>query len=447
MTWYRSLFFKIFLWFWLVVFLAMGLAVITSEWLDDDYFVPASRQDVMLVLDLIERRPPILAEGRKLWRHLQPGWNLVSVQVDSVDELPHDLEEFADQAVEQGELLYGQNDGWLMIGPVQSGDYLYIAVSRRDWQHLLDDRQRWVLPLLILVLVTSLCFLLVWSLTRPIRRLQQAVRQMADGNFDVSLLQRDLSRRDEIGELVVEVMSMAEATRRLLQSQQQLLRDVSHELRSPLTRLQIALGIARKKDQAGIVSNEHDRIERAVAQVDSLISQILDLARLSQLDDTSLLREQEPADQMLQNWLEDAELEIANKQLQLQVQNHAGQLDANWDWVLMERAVDNILRNAIRFAPEGSTLKVQLERRDDGQILITIADQGPGVPEDMLDTIFAPFMQVDQTRSPGANSGGYGLGLALVKRIIELHGGTVQARNLGPGLEVALTLPAGLSHS
>ena len=419
----------------------MGLAVVTSEWLDDDYFVPASRQDVMLVLDLIERRPPIMAEGRKLWRHLQPGWNLVAVQVDSVEELPHDLEEFADQAVEQGELLYGQNDGWLMIGPVQSGDYLYVAVARRDLQSLLDDRKRWVLPLLILVLVTLLCFLLVWSLTRPIRRLQQTVRQMGDGNFDVSLLQGDMRRRDEIGELVVEVTAMAESTRRLLQSQQQLLRDVSHELRSPLTRLQIALGIARKKDQAGLVSNEHNRIERAVAQVENLISQILDLARLSQLDTTALQLEQEPMELMLANWLEDAELEIANKKLTLNTNNQAGSVDANWDWVLMERAVDNLLRNAIRFAPEGSALWVTLGRNTDDQIRIAIRDQGPGVPDDMLEAIFAPFTQVDQTRSPGANNGGYGLGLALVKRIAELHGGRVMARNCEPGLEVELLVP------
>jgi two-component system, OmpR family, sensor histidine kinase CpxA len=443
MSWYRSLFFKIFLWFWLVVFLAMGLAVVSSEWIDNDYFTPASRQDVMLVLNLIERQPPILAEGRKLWRHLQPGWNLVAVQVDSVDELPHDLEEFADQAVEEGELLYGQNDGWLMIGPVQTGDYLYIAVSRREWQNLLDDRRRWIVPGAILLLVTSLCFLLVWSLTRPIRRLQQTVRQMADGNFDVSLLQRDLSRRDEIGQLVVEVTSMAEATHRLLQSQQQLLRDVSHELRSPLTRLQIALGIARKKDQQGVVSKELARIERAVAQVENLISQILDLARLSQLDTAALMREQEAVDLMLNNWLEDAELEIANKQLQLQFVNELGGREVSWDWILIERAVDNLLRNAIRYSPEGGQLSVNLATLSNGLIAITIADQGPGVPDDMLDAIFAPFTQVDQIRSPGAVNSGYGLGLALVRRIVELHGGSVIARNRNPGLEVVLLLPAG----
>jgi two-component system, OmpR family, sensor histidine kinase CpxA len=236
---------------------------------------------------------------------------------------------------------------------------------------------------------------------------------------------------------------MAEATHRLLQSQQQLLRDVSHELRSPLTRLQIALGIARKKDQQGVVSKELARIERAVAQVENLISQILDLARLSQLDTAALMREQEAVDLMLNNWLEDAELEIANKQLQLQFVNELGGREVSWDWILIERAVDNLLRNAIRYSPEGGQLSVNLATLSNGLIAITIADQGPGVPDDMLDAIFAPFTQVDQIRSPGAVNSGYGLGLALVRRIVELHGGSVIARNRNPGLEVVLLLPAG----
>lgn len=441
MRWYRSLFLKVFLWFWLVICMAMGLAIVTSHWLDDDYYKPASHSDVMLVLDLIEHQPPILAEGRKLWRRLQPGWNLVAVQLESVPDLPHDLEEFAEQAVDQGELLFAQKDGWLMVGPVQSGDYLYIAVSPRELQDLLSDRRRWVVPAAIIVLVTVLCLLLVWNLTGPIRRLQLALRQMATGDFDVSLMQRDLQRRDEIGELVVEVSAMAAATRRLLQNQQQLLRDVSHELRSPLTRLQIALGIARKKDPDGQLASEHNRIERAAAQVDNLISQILDLARLGQLDSSKLQLDELDAIEQLQIWLDDARLEAEARHLQLEVNCQLDDPWCRWDWVLVERAVDNLLRNAIRYAPDGSVLTVDLHLTADRQIRIAIRDQGPGVPDDMLESIFSPFIQVDQTRSPGADNSGYGIGLALVYRIAELHRGSVLARNLHPGLEVSLVLP------
>jgi two-component system, OmpR family, sensor histidine kinase CpxA len=120
-----------------------------------------------------------------------------------------------------------------------------------------------------------------------------------------------------------------------------------------------------------------------------------------------------------------------------------GGREVSWDWILIERAVDNLLRNAIRYSPEGGQLSVNLATLSNGLIAITIADQGPGVPDDMLDAIFAPFTQVDQIRSPGAVNSGYGLGLALVRRIVELHGGSVIARNRNPGLEVVLLLPAG----
>ncbi|MFK4752385.1 sensor histidine kinase [Oceanobacter antarcticus] len=439
-SWYRSLYFKVFVWFWLVIFLAMGLAVTTSDWVDNDFMRTADLADSRLLLSLMERQPPIVAEGRMLWRELQPGWNLVSVPVDRVDELPHDLEEFADRAGDLGVSLYGQNDGWLMLGPVQSGDYLYIGVSRQAWENFLDDNRRWVIPLVIVVVVTLLCFLLVWNLTLPMRRLQRVVRQMAEGNFDVTALAADISRKDEIGVLVAEVASMAGATQGLLHSHRQLLHDVSHELRSPLTRLQIALGIARKKDQQGVVAAEHNRIERAAFQVENLISQILDLARLSQLSSGQLQLETRSPCQQLDIWLQDAELELAARYIVVRRDYAGAPQQCCWDWVLIERAVDNLLRNAIRYSPDAGRLTIRVMEVDQ-RVDISVTDQGPGVPDDMLERIFSPFTQVDHARSPGAADMGYGLGLALVRRVVELHGGKVIAENVYPGLRVVLQLP------
>jgi len=273
------------------------------------------------------------------------------------------------------------------------------------------------------------------------RRLQRVVKQMSEGNFDVTELGSDLNRQDELGVLTAEVASMADATQRLLQSQRQLLRDVSHELRSPLTRLQMALGIARKKDQEGIVAKEHDRIERAVGQVDGLIAQILDLARLAQLNAGQLQADTDQPARHLQGWLLDAEVEIDYKNLQLK-----GRIDHNlpashWDWPLVERAFDNIVRNAIRFSPEAGELMVEAHYAD-GFVEIAVQDQGPGVPDDMLDRIFTPFTQVDAARSPKIGSdSGYGLGLALVQRVVELHSGNVYAQNCHPGLRVVMRFP------
>src|SRR5690606_40347209 len=98
MRWYRSLFFKVFLWFWAVIFLAMWAEVLTNHWIEEDYFRPASQNEVLHLVQMMEREQPIIAEGRKLWRKVRPGWNLVSVPADLITQLPHDLEEFADYA-------------------------------------------------------------------------------------------------------------------------------------------------------------------------------------------------------------------------------------------------------------------------------------------------------------------------------------------------------------
>ncbi len=438
MRWYRSLFFKVFLWFWAVMFLAMWAAVLTNDWIEDDYFRPASEREVMHLVHMMEQDRPILAEGRKLWRKVRPGWNLVFVPADLITQLPHDLEEFADQAALSGNILFGQNDGWLMIGPLEQSGYLYIGVARRQWPGLLENEDRWLVPVAMVLVVTLLCFVLVWSLTIPIRRLQRTVRRLAAGNFDVSDLRHVRFREDEIGLLAGEVMDMAGSLQRLLHSHQQLLRDVSHELRSPLTRLQIALGIARKKDQQSLLQSEHDRIERAVQQVDGLVSQILDLARLQQSDRQLLQQETLGVQEQLREWVDDADMELQQKQLQIDWNIPAGELLCHWDWLLVQRAFDNLLRNAIRFAPHNSVIQVGLTLSH-GLISLWVQDQGPGVPEEQLESIFDPFTQVDSARDHAA--GGYGLGLALVRRIVELHDGIVSAGNASPGLRVTMRLP------
>lgn len=438
MRWYRSLFLKVFLWFWAVIFLAMWAAVLTNHWIEEDYFRPASQNEILHLVQMMEQQRPILAEGRRLWRKVGPGWNLVSVPADLIMQLPHDLEEFADQAGQAGQVLFGQNDGWLMIGPLEQAGYLYIAVARPQWPGLLDNKDRWLVPVAMVLVVTLLCGALVWSLTTPIRRLQRTVRRLAEGNFDVSDLRNVRFREDEIGMLAGEVMDMAASLQRLLHSHQQLLRDVSHELRSPLTRLQIALGIARKKDQQDLLQTEHDRIERAVQQVDGLVSQILDLARLQQSDRQLLQSDKLELAEQLREWVDDAEPELQQKKLQISWQLPTEPVWCNWDWLLVQRAFDNLLRNAIRFSPPGVQLQVGVNSSH-GLVSLWVEDQGPGVPEEQLESIFDPFTQVDSARDHAA--GGYGLGLALVRRIVELHDGIINASNAYPGLRVVMRMP------
>ena len=436
--WYRSLFLRIFLWFWLIVSLAMGAAVGTLLWLEDDYYRQASIQETSLLRQIIDTQRPVLADDRRLWRRLRPGWNLVIAPIDNISQLPHDIEQFADEAAERSQILWGQDDGWQMIGPVRRGNYLYVAVARDGWQGVFEDEDRWIIPVVMLLVVTLLCSLLAWSLTRPVQQLQRAVRRLASGDFDMSALNKSYRRHDEIGALTEEVIDMAASLQRLLHSHQQLVRDVSHELRSPLTRLQIALAIARKKDVGSVLAGEHDRIERAVGQVDNLIGQMLDLARLQQQDEAELLWEEDEVQGRITEWLDDADIECQSHGLTIRRDWDAKPVDANWDWLLVERAFDNILRNAIRFSPEGGELLVGCHVNDDF-VDISVQDQGPGVPEEELNRIFDAFTQVDSARDHAA--GGYGIGLALVKKITELHAGSVLAQNSAPGLKVTLRLP------
>lgn len=435
--WYRSLYLRVFVWFWSVIFVAMASTIFIALWLEDDYMRPAVPRETLFLSSMVERKRPILIDGQNLYRRLNSGWNLLAVPNNRLSRLPHDIEEFVDSAINSRQVFWGQNDGWLLVGPILRNDIYYVAVMRHGWQDIFEGEGRWVLPATVTGIVTFLCFFLAWSLTKPLRRLQTTVRRLEKGDFDTSALAPHARRKDEIGELTADVVNMAASVDDLLKSHEQLIRDVSHELRSPLTRLQIALGIARKKDGNNDLEREFDRIERAANQVESLVADMLDLSRLQQERNHSLQRQPELLASCIDDWVANAELELADKSLTLH-QTLADDLNANWDWLLMERVFDNLLRNAIRYSPEHGNL--WLTTQLDGTFAeITLQDQGPGVPDDELQRIFEPFVQVDQARTP--HNAGYGIGLAMVQRIIELHNGQVFASNCQPGLKVTLRLP------
>lgn len=437
MRWRHSLFIKIFLWFWIVVVVCMTVATLSFQWLQDDYHRPLQITEQHLLQRIAETMQPLPIKKRGLWSRLQPGWNIIRFKENQLNEVPHDIAEFYEHALAEQQSLWGQEDGYVMMGPMLHNDQIYIAVSRYHWRHSLDEGERWLIPFLVVFMVSLLCAVLAWHLTSPIRRLQQAAKQLSGGDFDVSELRSNMNRRDELGDLSVEFVDMADSLQRLLQSHRQLLRDVSHELRSPLTRLQIALGIARKKDTNSDLKAEHDRIERASIQVSNLVTQILDLAKLQQEGD--LTTERMDLVRLFKMWLQDAELELAHKNINTQWQLSSDELYCDIDTILMQRAFDNVLRNAIRFSPEGGTLILSLQKK--GQcIKFQLRDQGPGVDEAQLEEIFAPFTQADHSRNHA--NGGYGIGLAMVKRIINMHHGEVSAsNNTDSGLCIEWTIP------
>ncbi len=437
MRWRHSLFIKIFLWFWIVVVVCMTVATLSFQWLQDDFHRPLQVHEHHLVQRIAETTQPLAIKKRGLWARLQPGWNVIRFTEEQLNDVPHDVAEFYEHALAEQLPLWGQEDGYVMMGPLIHGENIYIAVSRYHWRHSLDEGERWLIPFLVVFMVSVLCGVLAWHLTSPIRRLQKAAKQLSGGDFNVTELRTNMNRRDELGDLSVEFVDMADSLQRLLQSHRQLLRDVSHELRSPLTRLQIALGIARKKDKNSELKAEHDRIERASIQVSNLVTQILDLAKLQQEGD--LTTESTELVRLFKIWLQDAELELAHKQISTQWELAEEEVFADIDIVLMQRAFDNVLRNAIRFSPEGSTLTLSVNKKNQN-VVFQLRDQGPGVDEAQLEEIFAPFTQADHSRNHA--NGGYGIGLAMVKRIINMHNGEVSAVNIpNAGLCIEWSIP------
>ena len=295
-----------------------------------------------------------------------------------------------------------------------------------------------VAAVMTLLVGTIVCFLLARFLSAPINELRRATHRIAAGDLAVSVSGPLQGRRDELAMLATDFDAMAARLRVLLESRQQLLRDVSHELRSPLARLQIALGLARRP--GADLAQELDRIERETQRLDELIGEILSLCRLDdparQLDSESVA-----LDELLDNLCEDARMEAEPANVRIDLRVTPGLL-VQGDRELLHRAIENVVRNAIRFSPAGGLLSVVAEAVD-GRVHIRIADQGPGVPAELLGRIFEPFFRVGSARDR-ESGGGNGVGLAITARVLGLHGGTASARNRDSGgLLVELNLPMG----
>jgi two-component system sensor histidine kinase CpxA len=286
-----------------------------------------------------------------------------------------------------------------------------------------------------LAVSTIVCFFLTRHLVGPIDRLRQATREVAAGNLGVRLLPRLKGRQDDLTLLAADFDTMAERVQSLLESKQQLLRDVSHELRSPLTRLQLALSLARR--EAGGVERQLTRIECEADRLEQLIARILKLVRLER-PASAFQGVAVDVGKLLEMIAQDVAIEAEARSCTVAVRADQG-LEVAGDPELLRSAFENVIRNAVRWGQSGSAVTVTAERRD--RIEVAVRDHGPGVPDKDLKLIFEPFYRVDAARDRAA--GGEGLGLAIAARAIAVHGGSIEAHNVPEGgLEVAMRLPA-----
>lgn len=284
------------------------------------------------------------------------------------------------------------------------------------------------------------CFLMVRYLTSPVRKLQAAVRRFTQGDLGVRVGPRIGRRKDEIADLGRDFDTMAMRIESLMHAHENLLRDVAHELRSPLTRLNVALEIARKHGDTRM-SGFLDRIGAEAQQLSHLITQVLVLSRLENIE---VERHMEPIrlESLIERVVRDANFEG-------QIQASSATFDCRQkvtltaDGRLVHSAIENVVRNAMRFNPAGSPVEIEQsieENQGKSMAVVKISDKGPGVPPESLEELFKPFFRVaDKQGRPG---GGAGIGLAIAYHAVNLHRGSIRAANRsGGGLTVEIRLP------
>lgn len=308
------------------------------------------------------------------------------------------------------------------------------------------------LPFVPLASGTVICLLfgaaLAWYLARPLRLLSSALRAAANSRFDVRVLPLLGSRRDEIVDLAREFDGMALQLQRASEQQRRLLHDISHELRSPLARIQAAIGLIQQ--EADFPEPLIGRIVREAKRLDSLVEELLTLHTL-EAGATGKADKRIDIVELLAAIAEDAAFEAQARNCTVSLRAPPAFV-AEVDGELIYRALENIVRNAVKYTATGTSVEITAYiediRHDDGAMSrtleITIEDQGPGVPADLCDWIFEPFRRVETTtHSEHGNVVGTGLGLAIARRAIVLHGGSIVAQpRSGVGLRVITRIPA-----
>lgn len=279
--------------------------------------------------------------------------------------------------------------------------------------------------------------LLAWYFSKPIRHLRRAFQAVAAGDLSASVGAVMGKRRDELVDLGKDFDSMVSQLNALMNGQRRLLHDVSHELRSPLARMQAAIGLARQQPARSELSL--DRIEREGVRMDRLIDELLTLSRL-EAGVAAGGTEKIHMDELLSEIVDDARFEAAAKGCQVTLSGHTNMI-VHGHPEMLHRAIENVVRNAVKHTAPGS--QVEIESRFDylGQRLcLSILDQGPGVPQEALSNIFEPFFRAENVAK---NAEGHGLGLAIAQRVIKAYGGSIAASNRpGGGLRMEIALPA-----
>src|SRR5260221_1609614 len=296
----------------------------------------------------------------------------------------------------------------------------------------------------LILLVTLLCLGLAYHIASPIHSIQSTARRVAQGDLKARVPASVSRRFDELAALAKDFDSMVGRLDVLIQTQKNLLNSVSHELRSPLARINFALALLKERFPRNFSADSDDlfhRLDRDVTRIDQLIGQLLTLSRL-EAGLSSAQREEVNFTQLIEETAADADFEARALGKSVTFRTDGAIILRNADSHALRSACENVIRNAVRFTPAGTDVEVVLEidkTTSEPRALLSVRDHGPGVPEESLLAIFQPFFRINEdAEAPGGN----GLGLAIAAEAIRLHGGKIWAENLVPtGLEIKLQLP------
>lgn len=318
--------------------------------------------------------------------------------------------------------------------------YRLVAISNKPLSQFIEiPWSGLTLRLPIAIIISGIiCYLLSLYLTKPLRSLRLAAKSIATGVLSTRVGHMAGHRHDEIAELSDEFDRMAEQLESLIASKERLLRDISHELRSPLARLQIAIELGRKKASEKL-EPEFSRMEIECFRLNNLIGEIIKFARMDK-STAQLTKKQVNLPVLIDQIIEDANFEINEKEPVVFFHQRCD-CTLLLDERLIHRAIENIIRNALRYSAPHPKIDVSLSYDEAKKVFyVDIKDNGPGVPETELDKLFNPFYRVDSSRAK--HTGGYGLGLAIAMQAIRLHHGEIHASNCeGGGLQVRISLP------
>ena len=446
----HSLFLRIFVLFWVAMALIVGGSIaITFTVAAREYESPEAQRRPNVALQasevLAKGGLPALQQWLEKNKNSIPDRDLFVIGPDGQDILGRSLSEGAARRLEFFNRESGQPPP-RNFRPQRTAPQI-VAPDGATYTVLLVPRRPSIFGALSLpgISLTILCIALVVSafaswwlaqhLSAPIRRIQEGARALATENLDVRVSAGLEGRKDELAVLARDFDAMADQLKSNRSATTQLLRDISHELRSPLARMRVAVGLARQPPAD--LPRQLDRLEREIERLDALISQVLKLARLHGTD-APYEREAFDVEEVIEEVVRDANFEGAVKNCTVELTGAANST-AHGNRELLRSAVENVLRNAVRYSPPGASVQVNVERTAAG-LSILIRDRGPGVPAGDLERIFEPFYRVAESRD--RDSGGEGIGLAITSQVMKAHGGSARADNhSGGGLEVRLSLP------